>query len=358
MQIKASNASLTYIWKPISKTDPTKFIEIIFTMIVLIVSLVSIVFLFYIIPYTKLDYFCEQYPLVWMGFTVQWLSSIGLEIYHTIETYGDSMYTNMRILITVVGQLVIDILCIIIILWMVIMFVCVYKRTKHSPVTLKIAYYVAIVTFGWSLLRQLIILSFYAFVYATEPISTIGIVAFGIIFTIAWSYLSTGVYKKVWTINCKICHECVKWLLLIIFGLIDVFVYLSINVITYFTIMVYITFWTLCPNLHQISCLNSFVLFSRHFWQLVSPSAWSGGRLRKRLHKRAQIPWDKEGYEQVWLSNIIINSKSHRPSIYPYYYHLLCLNIIICISYSIMEDKLVVNIQSPSYNTYLAVIRL
>ena len=171
-------------------------------MVVLIVSLVSIVFLFYIIPYSKLDDFSGRYPLVWIGFALQWACSIGLEIYHTKETYGDSIYTNMRISIMVTGQLVIDILCIIIIIFMLIVFVCVYK-CKDSPVTLKTAYYAVIITFGWSLLRQLIMLLFYVFVYAAEPISTIGIVAFGVIFTVMWSYLSTGVYKKVslWAIN-------------------------------------------------------------------------------------------------------------------------------------------------------------
>ena len=135
---------------------------------------------------------------------MQWVCSIGLEIYHhvTKETYGDSIYTNMRISIMVTGQPVIDILCIIIIIFMLIVFVCVYK-CKDSPVTLKTAYYAVIITFGWSLLRQLIMLLFYVFVYAAEPISTIGIVAFGVIFTVMWSYLSTGVYKKVllWAIN-------------------------------------------------------------------------------------------------------------------------------------------------------------
>ena len=182
-------------------------------MVVLIVSFVSIVFLFYIIPYSKLDDFSGRYPLVWIGFAMQWVCSMGLEIYHTKETYGDSIYTNMRISITVIGQLVIDILCIIIILCMLIVFVCMYK-CRDSPVTLKTAYYVAIVTFGWSLLRQLIMLLFYALVYTAESISTIGIVAFGVIFTVVWSYLSTGVYKKVWNII-KFCC-CVKWLLLII----------------------------------------------------------------------------------------------------------------------------------------------
>ena len=155
---------------------------------------------------------------------MQWVCSMGLEIYHTKETYGDSIYTNMRISITVIGQLVIDILCIIIILCMLIVFVCMYK-CRDSPVTLKTAYYVAIVTFGWSLLRQLIMLLFYALVYTAESISTIGIVAFGVIFTIIWSYRSKRVYNKVLTIN-----DCyVKWLLLTVYGFIDMFVYFSIN---------------------------------------------------------------------------------------------------------------------------------
>ena len=206
-------------------------------MVVLIVSLVSIIFLLYVIPYSKSDEFCEQYPLVWIGFTVQWLSSIGLEIYHTKETYDRSIYGKMRISIMVIGQPVIDILC------MIIVFICVHK-CRDSPEILKTAYYVTIITFGWSLLRQLIMLSFFIFVDVVEPISTIGIVAFGVIFTVMWSYLSKGVYKKVLTID----TSYIKLPLLIIFGLIDIFVYFSINAITYFVIMVYITFLNSLPK--------------------------------------------------------------------------------------------------------------
>ena len=237
LQIKANNASLTYIWKPISKTDPMNFIEIIYTMVVLTISSVSIVFLFYIIPYSKSDELCEQYPLVWIGFVVQWWSSIGLEIYHAKETYDHSIYGNMRILIMVVAQPVIDIICLFI-------FLCM-RKCRKPPKTLKaVAYYAMIITFSWSLLRKLIMVLFYAFVYAAEPISTIGIVAFGVIFTVVWSYLSKGVYEKVLTIN----TSCVKWLFLIVFGLIDVFIYFSINAITYFAIMVYITFLNSLPK--------------------------------------------------------------------------------------------------------------
>ena len=208
-------------------------------MVVLIVSLVSIVFLVYIISYiyTKSDDFSGRYPLVWIGFALQWVCNTGLEISHIIETYDRSTYGNMRLSIMVIGQPVIDILC------MIIVSICVNK-CRDSPEILKTIYYAMIVTFGWSLLRQLIMLSFYAFVYAAEPISTIGIVAFGVIFTVAWSYLSKGVYDKVRTI--KNCY--VKWLLIIIFVLIDVFVYFSINAITYFAIMVYITFLNSLPK--------------------------------------------------------------------------------------------------------------
>ena len=174
-----------------SKTDP---IEIIYTMVVVIASLVSIIFLVYIMPYTKSDDFSGQYPLVWIGFFLQWACNIGLEISHIIETYDCSTYGNMRLSIMVIGQLVIDILC------MIIVSICVHK-CRDSLEILKTIYYAMLVTFGWSLLRQLIMLSFYTFVYAAESISTIGIVAFGVIFTVVWSHLSKGVYKKVQDIN-------------------------------------------------------------------------------------------------------------------------------------------------------------
>ena len=64
---------------------------------------------------------------------MQWLSSISLEIYHIKEIYDHSIYGSMRIIIMVIGQLVIDILCII---CMIIVFVCVDKYRK-SPETFK-----------------------------------------------------------------------------------------------------------------------------------------------------------------------------------------------------------------------------
>ena len=86
-------------------------------------------------------------------------------------------------------------------------------------------------------------LSFYTFVHATESISTIGIIAFSVIFTIMWSYLSKEVYDKVPTIN----NCCVKSLRLIFF-LSGVLAHFSINTITYFTIVVYITFLNSLPK--------------------------------------------------------------------------------------------------------------
>jgi hypothetical protein len=167
---------------------------------------------------------------------VQWLGNIALEIYHTEETYGPGIYGYMRISIMVIAQPVIDIIC------MILVFLCVHM-CRTSPELLKTAYYAMIITFGWSLLRQLIMLLFYTFVYAAEPISVVGIVAFGVIFTIMWSYLSNGVYEKTLTIG-------VKYLFLITLSyfLIDVFVYFSINAITYFAIMVYITFLNSLPK--------------------------------------------------------------------------------------------------------------
>ena len=218
LQIKASNAGSTYIWKPISKTYPIKFIEIIYTMIVLIASSVSIVFLLYIIPYSKSDELCKQYPLVGIGFALQWMGNLGLEIYHIKETYDHGVYGNLRIIFMVVAQLVIDILC------MISVFAYMYMHKKPNQETS--AYrYTFVVTFGWSLLRQLIMLFFFAlnFVYFTEPISTVGVVAFGVIFTFMWSYLSKFVYGKVLAIGmnsiffyhlhscrciCLLLHQC------------------------------------------------------------------------------------------------------------------------------------------------------
>jgi hypothetical protein len=168
---------------------------------------------------------------------MQWLGNIALEIYHTEETYSPGVYGYMRISIMVIGQPMIDIIC------MILVFLCV-RKCRKSPEILKTAYYAMIITFGWSLLRQLIMLLFYAFVYAAEPISVVGIVAFGVIFTIMWSYVSNGVYKTIDT-------SCVrKYLLLItlLYFLVEVFVYFSINAITYFAIMVYITFLNSLPK--------------------------------------------------------------------------------------------------------------
>ena len=170
---------------------------------------------------------------------MQWVCNIIFECYHDKETYDHRTYGNIRISIMATVQPVMDIILLCIITALLLCSAC-----KKSPKILKKAYYAAIIGFGWSLLRQLIMLSFFIFVHVVEPISTIGIVAFGVIFTVAWSYFSTGVYKEVW--NIKIC--CVKWLLLIIFVLIDMFVYFSINAITYFVIMVYITFLNSLPK--------------------------------------------------------------------------------------------------------------
>ena len=200
-------------------------------MIVLIISSVSIIFLFYIIPYTKSDDLCKQYPLVWIGFALQWLGNIGLEIDHIKETYDHGIYSNMRIVIMVVVQLALDVLS------MIFVFVYVYKFRK-SPKILKTANYAMIITFSWSLLRQLIMLLFFTSIYPIEAISTVGIVAFGIIFAFIWAYLSKGVYEKVVNID----NFYVKCPFLITYILIDMFVYFSINAITYFAIMVYITF--------------------------------------------------------------------------------------------------------------------
>ena len=247
MQIKASNSTSTYIWKPISKADPPKFVEGIYVMIVLVVSWIfSIIFLLYFIPFTKSadDGLCEQYmldceqcPLVWIGFVIQWLGYMGLEIYHLNETYDRGVYGNMRLVFMVVAPPLIDILCIIC--------VSVYAyKCRKPPEYLKIAYYAVLITFVWSLLRQLILLLFIAMVYFVEPISAVGIVAFGIIFAFMWSYLSKRVYKEVLAIS----NVYVKCLLLVTFFLIDIFGYFSINAITFFTIMVYITFLNSLPK--------------------------------------------------------------------------------------------------------------
>ena len=149
---------------------------------------------------------------------MQWVCNIVFECYHK-ETY-DGTYGIIRISIMAIVQPVMDItiLCISTALLL-------YHACRKSPKILKKAYYAAIIDFGWFLLRQLIMLSFFVFVHVVEPISTIGIVAFGVIFTIIWSYRSKRVYNKVLTIN-----DCyVKWLLLTVYGFIDMFVYFSIN---------------------------------------------------------------------------------------------------------------------------------
>ena len=206
-------------------------------MIVLIVSSVSIVFLLYIVPYSKSDELCRGYPLVGIGFALQWLGNLGLEIYHITETYDHGVYGNMRIVFMVVAQLVIDIL------FMISVFAYAYMNRK-SDQDIAAYHYTFVVTFGWSLLRQLIMLLFFAFVYFTEPISTVGIVAFGVIFAFMWSYLSKFVYEKVLAIG----TNSIKYPVLITYTLVDVFVYFSINALTYFAIMMYITFLNSLPK--------------------------------------------------------------------------------------------------------------
>ena len=87
-------------------------------------------------------------------------------------------------------------------------------------------------------------LLFFVLVYFTEPISTVGIVTFGVIFAFMWSYLSKFVYKKVLAIG----TNSIKYPVLITYTLVDVFVYFSINALTYFAIMMYITFLNSLPK--------------------------------------------------------------------------------------------------------------
>ena len=150
---------------------------------------------------------------------MQCVCNIVFECYHK-ETY-DGTYGNIRISLMAIVQPVMDITILCISIYCTASLSCMQKVAK----ILKKAYYAAIIDFGWFLLRQLIMLSFFVFVHVVEPISTIGIVAFGVIFTIIWSYRSKRVYNKVLTIN-----DCyVKWLLLTVYGFIDMFVYFSIN---------------------------------------------------------------------------------------------------------------------------------
>ena len=83
-------------------------------------------------------------------------------------------------------------------------------------------------------------LFFFIAVYPTEIVSTVGFVALGIIITFIWAYLSKRVYKTVLSIN-SLAKKC---LLFLLYAPIDTFVYFSINIITYYylVIMVYITF--------------------------------------------------------------------------------------------------------------------
>ena len=236
LQIEINNVDSTYVWTPLSKTDgPTTFIEIIYTVIVLVLMLVSIIFFFFLLifvllPYTKLqlDDLHERCPSVGLGLVLLWFVNIGIEIYHIVEIEDRGLYHNMRIAMLVV-QFAIDISC------MSIAFA--YKNRRGQKPLLKAAYYAVIITFGWVLLRQLISLLFFTAVFLVEIISTIGIVAFGIIIAFMWAYFSKHLFEAGQSDNAKFnfVTKCLIYILIL-------FVYLSIDVITYFVIILYITF--------------------------------------------------------------------------------------------------------------------
>ena len=249
--MKTSNTSSTYLWKPISKDDPGTFIEIAYTGIVLVLMLVSLIlvlfFIYVLLPLYKRDDLYGQYPSVWICLALQWLGNIGLEIYHSKETYNHGLYGNIRIALLVV-LLALDVLC------MSTIFACGYRRgQKPLP---EAAYYAVIITFGWALLRQLISLLFLTAVYLIEIVSTVGIVAFGIIIAFMWSYVGKKLCEVVQRgKNKKICTKFLTYALIM-------FVHFSINVVTYLTIVLYITFLNSLQNLPFSLVLKIIFAFS------------------------------------------------------------------------------------------------
>ena len=208
-------------------------------MIELIMSLVSIIFLLYIIPYNKWRNLQEQYPSVWLGLALQWFGSIGLEIYLLRETYDHHFYGKMRIAMLIVEP-ALDVLC------MIFVFAYVYKNSKPSQAV----FCAMIVTFSWSMLRQLISLFFFTPVYPIEIVSTVGIVAFGITIAFMWAHFSkthceTGQSDNdhdVSDTNNANTVCCIQVCMSILIYALNTFAYFSIIIVTYFLIILYITF--------------------------------------------------------------------------------------------------------------------
>ena len=234
--MKASNDSSTYLWKPTSKIT---FIEIIYIIIVVTSMVASICLI--LIPYTKLDHLFEHYPSVWIGFILQWFGNTGLEIYHIVyvETlpYDPSyrLYGSIRIGM-LVGQASFDALC--------ISLVSITVHKCASQPLGKALYCAAITTFSLSLLRQIISQIFFMPVYPIEIISTLGIVALGIVITFKWASLSKILPDhKIMQNNNIIIVKCLdlslpKFLTYVL----NTVVYVLINTFTYLVIMLYITF--------------------------------------------------------------------------------------------------------------------
>ena len=276
--MKSSNVGSTYLWKPISKTDPETFIEISYTVIVLALMLVSVILvvllIYVLLPQYKKDDLYGQYPSVWIGLALQWLGNIALEIYHIHETYDYGLYGNMRITM-LIAQPTLDVLCMII---SVFVYKCGGSVLKPS---LETVYRAMIITFGWALLRQFILLFFFTAVYPIEIISTIGIVAFGIIIAFMWSYMGKKLCEIVQGGRNKKIKQC------LIYALIT-FVYFSINVIAYLLIVLYITFLNSLQNLPFSLVLKIIFAFS--------PPLLAA--LFTRILKKC--PWNpREGYQPI-----------------------------------------------------------
>ena len=214
-------------------------------MIVLVLKVVPIIVLlliYVLLPctYTKkqLDHLYEQCPSVWTGLALLWMANIGLEVCHIAEIEDRGFYRKMRIAM-LVAQPFFDASCIGIVFF--------YKHVREQKPCLEVAYCAALITFGWALLRQLISLFFFTAVYPVEIISTIGIVAFGIIIAFMCAYCSKRLCEA-WQSdndgndNAKRNFGTKYLIILIINHILITFVYFFIIVITYFLIMLYITF--------------------------------------------------------------------------------------------------------------------
>ena len=218
--MKTSNVSSTYLWKPSSGGNEVTFIEVIFLVIVFLSLLVFAIFLCPI-PYNKLGYLYEKYTSVWVGAMIQGIGHFGLEVSHTILTYEESYYSSMRILICI------QVLLACLTIFFYYMYLILRKKQPHS----KAAYCAIITIFGLCLVCQIIPLIFFMAIYPIEIISTVGLVALGEVIIFTWASMSKRLTQRLSTKKCY-------YLLSVICS----FLYVPINVVMYFVIVLYITF--------------------------------------------------------------------------------------------------------------------